>query len=299
MPVRLVSVPTLVLSPKGAALADLGEPDFRVFDNDAMQRVHLDTGSGPASVVVAVQVNQDVRSYLPFIARVGSAIDALLVGDRGHSALLLYNEDVRLAKPFESGDLRTAMRKIRPSGSKAHLLDAAGKAIDLLEQRVRPGWKILLIIGQPVEAGSEAGLDSIEQRAEERGISIFALSLPQFGGAFVSDTFSLQGLSGADKEGYKANVDLGKLVPALKRVESAAEKGDPISILTRTTGGAQLHFRKQAELEDAIGIIGAEFRSSYLLSFTPSSSAAGYHRIKIEVDVPGATVYARPGYRRR
>jgi len=45
-----------------------------------LQTTLLDTAIAPVSVVVAVQVNQDVRSYVPFIARVGSVIEALLVG---------------------------------------------------------------------------------------------------------------------------------------------------------------------------------------------------------------------------
>jgi len=39
-----------------------------------------------------------------------------------------------------------------------------------------------------------------------------------------------------------------------------------------------------------------ELRSLYQLSYHPSSNDPGYHRIRIEVNVPGATAYARPGY---
>jgi hypothetical protein len=45
-----------------------------------------------------------------------------------------------------------------------------------------------------------------------------------------------------------------------------------------------------------VGIIGTELRSVYVLSYTPDSTAPGYHTIGVEVNVTGATVYTRPGY---
>ena len=34
----------------------------------------------------------------------------------------------------------------------------------------------------------------------------------------------------------------------------------------------------------------------YLLSYYAGSAEPGYHALKVEVDVPGAKVYSRPGY---
>ena len=42
-------------------------------------------------------------------------------------------------------------------------------------------------------------------------------------------------------------------------------------MLTAATGGTQLHFRKQSQLEDGIAAIGIELRSAYLLSYYPNS----------------------------
>ena len=73
-------------------------------------------------------------------------------------------------------------------------------------------------------------------------------------------------------------------------------KADPLSPLIVSTGGTELHFHGQRELEDAIGTMGVELRSAYLLSYYPSSGEPGRHRISVEVSVPGAKTYARPGY---
>ena len=45
-------------------------------------------------------------------------------------------------------------------------------------------------------------------------MTVYALALPQFGKAFVSDTFSVQGLP-QEKGGFETGVDLGKLISGL------------------------------------------------------------------------------------
>jgi hypothetical protein len=177
------------------------------------------------------------------------------------------------------------------------MIDAGLYATALLKQRPASRARVLVLIGQPIDSGSESGLDALRQQAEKENVVIYALALPQFGKAFVSDTFSLQGLSSAgDKGGFKAGVDLGKLIAVVNRRSKVEKSVDPFSVLTAATGGTQLHFRKLKEFEDAITTIGMELRSVYQLNYYPSSSESGYHRIRIEVNVPGATAYARPGY---
>src|SRR2546423_11458012 len=80
VPVRVITVPTLVFSNESQLISGLQKADFRVFDNGRLQTTLLDTTSMPVSVAVVVQANQDVRQYLPFIARAGSVIETLLVG---------------------------------------------------------------------------------------------------------------------------------------------------------------------------------------------------------------------------
>jgi len=91
-------------------------------------------------------------------------------------------------------------------------------------------------------------------------------------------------------------VNLGALIAALSRSSNADAGTDPFSVLTAATGGTHVHIRKQREFEEAISAIGEELRSAYQLSFSPVDSQPGYHAIKVEVDVPGASLFSRPGY---
>jgi hypothetical protein len=155
---------------------------------------------------------------------------------------------------------------------------------------------VLLFIGQPADHGSEYDLDDLRRDAWRENITVHALALPEAGKSFVSDTFSLSGLSSrTDRGGFKAGADLTRLIPVLTRSAAAVEKVDPFSLLTAITGGTLLHFRKQSQLEEAISIIGVELRSSYTLSFRPSGEP-GYHALRVESAIPGAKTHARPGY---
>lgn len=194
VPVRLVNVPTLVFSKDGRILPGLQRTDFRIFDNDQPQQAALDIASMPVSIVLAVQLNEDVRSYVPFIVKAGSIVDTLLVGETGESAVIAYGDDISLVKTFEVGDVESALRVVSAHGTHARMIDAGVRAIALLKQPPSRA-RVLIFIGQAMDSGSESGLDVLKEQAERENVAIYALALPQFGKAFVSDTFSLQGLS--------------------------------------------------------------------------------------------------------
>ena len=297
VPVRLVSVPTMVFTRESRIVNGLQAADFRILDNGRLQTPSLNTSSTPVSVALVIQVNQDVREYLPFIKTAGSAIEALLVGESGEAAVVTYGSEVAVVKPFDAGSVPSAFRSISANGRPARMVDGGIRALALLARRPSARTRVLLFIGQALDDGSESALAALREGVEKENVAVHALTLPEFGKAFVSDTFSLQGLSSkADRGGFKASADFGRLISVLNRSGNAAAGVDPFSVLVAATGGIQLHFRKQRQLEDAIAAIGIDLRSAYLLSYYPNSQEAGYHTVRVVVDVPGARVYSRPGY---
>jgi len=297
VPVRLVTVPTLVFSREGRLIPGLDEGDFHLFDNGHRQHLHLEPAYAPVSAAIVVQANLDVREYLPFIARTGSVIESLLLGETGEGAVVSYQDEIAVLKPFDSGDVRLGLQHVTARGRESKAIDAALRAVDLLKARPASRMRVLLLIGQPVDRGSQSKLAVLEEAVEKNDILVDALSLPELGKSFVSDTFSLKGLSSrTERGGYEVETDLLKLMTALGASGGSAVRTDPFSTLTDATGGTQLHFRKQKELENALAAIGVELRSSYELSYTPDPADPGYHTIRLEVAVPGAKAFARPGY---
>jgi VWFA-related protein len=290
VPVRLVSVPTLVFSNDNRFISGLEVKDFRVFDNGRRQNIALDTTYSSVTVAIAIQTNQDIREYLRFIQKVGSVFEALLVGE---AAVITYADEVSILKPFDGGDLASALHSVTTAGRNARTLDAGWRGLTLLRQRQSSRAHLLILIGQPQDSGSEANLKALKDEAETNNVTVFAITLPEVGKAFVSDNLSLQA---AERGGFKASVNLGKLISVLSHSTDSAAGRDPFSELTAATGCAQFHIRKQNELEQAIAAIGIDARSAYQLSYSPSSNEIEYHTVKVEVNVPDAKVLSRPGY---
>lgn len=253
VPVRLVAVPTLVYSKDNRLIPGLKKGDFRVLDNGVPQNVSLDTDDVPVSVVIAIQTSLDVRASVSYIAKVGSVMEAHLVGATGRAAVIGYGSEIKVLKPFGSGDLRWAFRGLAAKGLESRMIDAGMEGIAMLKARPRTQAKVLLFIGRVADRGSEAGWGALQEAADRENVSIYGLV-------------------------------------------SSEGKPDPLAPLIEETGGVELHFRHQHDLEDAIGTLGVELRSIYMLSYRPSSSDAGRHTISVEVSVPGARAHARPGY---
>src|SRR5580704_670423 len=119
VPVRMVAVPTLVFSKENRLIPGLKKADFRVLDNGVPQAIHLDTDYSPVSVVIVIQTNQEGRASVPYIAKVGSVMEAHLVGATGRAAVIAYNRDFRVLKPFGSGDVGLAFRSLAARGTGA------------------------------------------------------------------------------------------------------------------------------------------------------------------------------------
>jgi len=177
VPVRLVSVPTLVLGPDGRVLTGLQAGDFRLFDDERPRPFTLDTSVSPVSVVIAVQANPDIRAYLPFIARVGNALDALLVGASGESAAIVYGDEVTVAKPFDSGDLRQRFARSSPRQARARDRRRGARPA-LLRQRPATRIACCSSSGSPwITAASTA--PDLRREAERDSVTIHALALPE------------------------------------------------------------------------------------------------------------------------
>lgn len=247
VPVRLVAVPTLVFSKDNRLIPGLKKADFRLLDNGVPQTLHLDPDVAPVSFVIAIEADRDLH----YIAKVGSTMEALLVGATGRAAVIAYNNDIKLRKPFGSGDMHEAFAGVKRSGSKARMIDAGLRAIDMLKDRPRTAARVLLFVNQSADHGSQRSWADLKVAAGREDVSVYSLN--------------------------------------------SFEDGSLHSLVAET-GGTELHFHSQKELEDAIGMLGVELRSAYLLSFYPSSNDPGLHKISVEVSVPGAKAHARPEY---
>ncbi len=286
VPVRLVIAPTSVTDQHGKFINGLSAPDFTLYDNEVPQQIHEDADFLPISLAVAIQNNNAMEGFLPKIHQLGPLLGTLVVGDGGEAAILTFNQKVELVQDFTAdlGRLTYSLKRIDLAYSKSHLVDATLQSIRLLKNRPRERRRILLLISETRDQGSESRLRDAVAEAELNNILIYSLNISRVHAA--GQVFP-GGLS----------IDLVALIKEIYSGIKTAVIENPLSVLTRYTGGRQYSFLKQHAFEDAITKIGEEIHGQYLLGYTPSNiQQQGYHKIRVELNHSEFMVRSRPGY---
>jgi VWFA-related protein len=302
-----VQVPVTVTDKKGRAVTDLTSKDFQLLDENVAQVFTLDVASHPVSLVVAVQVNSSAREALPQVQKASALLAPLVAGETGEIAVLAFDHQVYTLTPFTSraNDIQAAFAKLKAGSGPHHLNDAAVEGIRLLNTRARNRKKILLLISEAHDEGSEISTRDVFTKAELDGILIYAVTMkaalpapstrsrnPQppearaplpMGGLQTTTTDVQNG-------GYGVNVkDLYEVFKGLTVHNS-------LDAYATLTGGSQQKFSDQKDLEDAIAKIGREIHNQYVLTFAPSARTPGYHALAVQVSRPKVILRARRGY---
>jgi len=286
VPVRLVIAPTSVTDASGRFINGLTEQDFTLYDNDVPQQIHEDADFLPISLAVAIQDNNAMEGVLPQIHQLGPLLGTLVVGDGGEAAILTFNQKVVLVQDFtgDLGRLTQALKHIDTLYSKSHLIDATLESIRLLNARPPERRRILLLISETRDQGSESKLRDAVAEAEVNNILIYSMNISR---AHAAGQIFPGGLS----------LDPMALIKEIYSGIKTVIIENPLSVLTRYTGGLQYGFFKQHAFEEAVTKIGEEIHGQYLLTYTPSNiQEQGYHKIRVEINRPELTVRSRPGY---
>jgi len=286
VPVRLVIAPTSVTDSRGRFINGLRASDFTLYDNEVPQQIHEDADFLPLSIVVAVQANNAMQAVLPKIHQLGPLLGTLVVGEGGEAAILTFSQRVELKQDFthDLGRLSKTFKQIDTSYSKSHLIDATVEAVRLLKTRPPERRRILLLISETRDQGSETKLRDAVADAEVNNILIYSLNISR---AHAAGRIFPGG----------ASIDVEALIKEIYGGIKTVVVENPLSVLTRYTGGRQYPFFKQHAFEDAVTKIGDEIHGQYLLSYVPSNiHDQGYHKIRVQLDRTELTVRTRPGY---
>lgn len=305
---RLVLVPVVVTDAKGQSIEGLDSPDFVLLDNARRQKAVVDTigtGVAPVALVIAVQSSGISAPVLEKVRQINSMVQPLLTGDRGCAALVAFAERVEWLTEctHEGRKLDEAFAALRPGEAKAaRMLDAASQAIARLRQR--KARRVLLLISESRDRGSETGLDTLLLDAQKAGVTVYAATYSAF-----KTGFTQKSTAPAPRRRGPANPNvtpgdpnyvplegrmdiLGGLVE-LKRLGMV----NTTQVLTEQTGGITFPFTRQKGLENAIEKLSSELHSQYVLSFTPEIDSPGYHQLEVKVNGRSdLRLRARPGY---
>jgi VWFA-related protein len=320
----LVNTPVTVRDGSGEMVHNLEKKDFHVTDNGVEQQIlHFDLGSEPISVVVVVETSSRISAILPEIRRTGTLLTQTVLGPSGEGAVIGFNDEVDKLQEFTTNDdaIENTITRLKEGTCGLRLYDAMATGVEMLSARpqatpTRPGHRrVLLVISESDDSGSEARLGEVLRKAQLANVTIYSVGISStraalqkkpeyhappsatppgtFGSPPPPGTVQTPTTEAQRTEGF----DLMALaVWAVMHVKDEVTNSG-LAIATTATGGAHLATWKDRSIEKAIDEIGGELHSQYMLTYTPTGTdALGYHEIKVEVDRKDLKVRARPGY---
>ncbi|HTA42979.1 MAG TPA: VWA domain-containing protein [Bryobacteraceae bacterium] len=313
--VPLVIAPASVTDSKGHYVDGLTAQDLILYDNNVPQKIQMDWMAYPISLVVAVQTNDNSGAVIDKLGRIGILLTDLLAANEGETALISFSDEVRVRQGFTNNpDLVThSLRMLRKDGGNAHMLDAIGTAVALLEQQPRQRRRIILMIAERRDRSSESKLSDVMERVQRMNATVYWLSWSPMLQPFTVKPKTMEDLKPEaerikkqygcvlcpEPDDRPAPPDLGPGNPIYAIGELIRLKEPDLSnLFPSTTGGRSLNFLKKNALEQAIQLVGEEVHREYILSFEPKGGQAGaFHTLRVDVkDRPGLRVRARSGY---
>ena len=312
---RIVMTPVTVMDRSGSDVNGLNATEFRLFDNGKPQNITEDVAAHSISLVIVIQANAEMEKILPKIQKIGAGIQQQVLGDDGEVAIMEFDHRMQTLTDFTSDPdaMAKALKKLRAGSSASRLNDAAIEGVNLLKKRPNTRRKILLLIGESRDNGSELKAREVLSAAEFANVVVYSIDIshliasataPPPAGRSVLDNrppgavFEPNGA--VETPTVQAQNDLGNWAPLLKDIYDVAKGvfiANPLKVYTTYTGGRQYSFVSQRDLDHAISDLGSELHSQYLLTYTPNNQEeAGFHHIIVQVLKPGLKVRARDGY---
>jgi Ca-activated chloride channel family protein len=257
--VDVLQFTAVVTDGQGRFVKGLKPSDFKVYDNDRLQKItSFESENISLEMVAALDVSSSMREALPHVKTSAKRFLAgLREGD--HVTLLGFNDNVFTLAP-RSRDQSARVKAIdlmRAWGGTA-LYDVVLKGLNLLSRH--PGRRSMLLFTDGDDQSSHAPLDAAITRAEESDATIYVI-------------------------GQGRAIRAQELQSVLKR-------------LARISGGREFFAEDVNRLDRFFEEILDDLSNQYLISYSyPDDERDGrWHQIRVEVS-GNHHVRARDGYR--
>jgi VWFA-related protein len=315
--INLVTAPVTVVGPDKRFVDGLLQEHFKVYDNDREQQITgFDVSFLPISLVLCVQTSTRVEGLLPQIKKSGILYTQLVLGENGEAAIITFDTKVDVAQGFTKDwdKFEGALKKLRVGNDSTRLADAVWQAIRLLRNRPDNHRKVIVLVSESQDNGSETSLGEALRDAQLANILVYGIRLsttkarltqsaPQRRDPIppgVSGRPTPPGVVSTPTTQAQARVEVVNALPYIIEAVRGVKNlffSDPLQLMTQGTGGQMLAPLTEGGMEESVSRIGEELRSQYLLSYRPNNlTEGGFHRIRVEVAFNGLEVRTRPGY---
>ena len=304
--VNEVIVPVTAIDRKGEFALNLTQRDFRIFDKGVEQKINrFDIDADPLAIVLIVEANLRLQAMAPVIQGMGSIFTETVMAQSGEACVVSYGSVADVSQSFtEDHDaVEKAIANIRFQWSDSNLYDAMAKGVELLSSRPSQYRRILLVVGESQDTGSQVKLRQVLRDAQLANVVIYAIGPSSTAG----DLRYGKGESPGQRP--PPQLKLPKL-PPIAGVTPFTEvaiwmltrgtneiSNHQLEVAAASTGGIHYRALHEETIRKALDRIGGELHVQYVLGYTPSTDPdAGFNKVDVTVGRPNITLRARPGY---
>jgi len=305
--VELISVTATVTGRDGRFLSGLRKDDFTIYDNDTRQTItHFSNERVPVSLGILLDASGSMADDKMSSAR--RAINRFvtdLLGNEDELFFMEFNDRVVLRQDWtrDRRAVTRAVAAVNPVGGTA-MYDAIAQALPVAASGEHPK-KALLVISDGNDSDSVIKVSELRQAIRESEVLVYALGIDGAGRGTTQSTprsqprppqtFPIPGI-GQPRRFPFALPQFGGWGGS-----SASSKdrvnADALRQITDDTGGRTEIIHEIKDLDGATARIADELSQQYSLGYSgPGDKDGKWHRIRVEVSDPAATVRARAGY---
>ncbi len=178
--VALVNAPVAVSDDKGELILDLQQKDFHVLDNGVEQTIEsFDLGAEPLSAVLLFETSSRITPLMPAVQKSAIIFTQTVVGPSGEAAVLGYNDATDKLLPF-TGDrdkIEKSIANLKIGSSGTRLYNALSEAVQMLKDRPADRRRVVILVGEARDAGSEVRLGEVLREAQLSNVVIYTVGL--------------------------------------------------------------------------------------------------------------------------
>jgi Ca-activated chloride channel family protein len=267
--IDLVLVPVTLMDRRGASIGDLDQRHFTVFqDNSPQAIVSFSKENAPCTLAVVLDASESMLSHFSLAKLVAEGVlDGSEAGDE--ASLVSVSDQPTVDSPITSStpSIQALLPFIKPAGNTA-LVDTVSLALAQLRHAHNPR-KAVLVVSDGMDNNSRLSKAELMRIAVEADAQIYTVSV-----------------GGAPRT--------AKPVEERQQQEGLAFLAD----LAAKTGGMNYSVEFPSEAHKVAVEIRRALRDQYLIGYTPTQKDASrkWHSIRVKLDDPKISVYARGGY---
>jgi VWFA-related protein len=281
--IELVNLDVAVTDKKGNFIPNLGQKNFRVYEDKIEQKIsNFSPTTAPLTVVLLLEFGRTFAYWYDDVV-IPAAHFVELLRPEDWAAVVAYDMKPEILTDFtqDKRELYGALSRLRiPGFSETNLFDALKDTLDRLEEV--DGKKAVLLISTGIDTFSRITFDTILKRVQNTNAVIYCIGMAQL----AQELFDARGWISPE----------GRL--------TFLQAENQLNTFARRTGGKAWFPRFMGEYPGILQQVGVELRNQYSIGYIPSNAAKDgkFRKVKVDVvdengsPVKSVVVRAKEGY---